>query len=205
MSAVFATAPRWGGLFTGSKDKPGTTAGWPWLALRGVLAITLGVVAFLFPVRALFAFAMVFAAYALVDGIASLMAGLRREGRSWMLMLSGVAGIATAALFVLMPMLMTVSYALVVPILVSAWAIVTGGFELAAAIRLRSKVEGAWLLGLSGLLSVLLGAAVLAVVGLDPVATMFATAWIIGAYALLGGVLLIALAVRLRRHATAAG
>jgi uncharacterized membrane protein HdeD (DUF308 family) len=46
-----------------------------------VLALILGTVAFLFPVSALFAFTMVFAAYAGADGLLSTMAGVRGATR----------------------------------------------------------------------------------------------------------------------------
>ena len=46
--------------------------------LRGVLALMLGVAAILYPLGALFAFTMTFAAYAFVDGLLS----MRREARA---------------------------------------------------------------------------------------------------------------------------
>lgn len=126
---------------------------WGWFAVRGVLALLLGVVAILFPVSALFAFTMVFAAYAGADGLLSTIAGVRgataREERWWALVLRGVIGIAVAALFVLMPFAATVSYALVTLGMLSAWAILAGVLEIAPAVRLRKEIEGEWLLGLS--------------------------------------------------------
>ena len=59
---------------------------WGWIVFRGVLALALGVVSFLFPLSALFAFAMVFAAYAGADGILSMVAavrGSRRKEERW--------------------------------------------------------------------------------------------------------------------------
>jgi uncharacterized membrane protein HdeD (DUF308 family) len=202
MSFVFAAAPGWGGFFAGKETKSGKSRAWVWWALRGVLAITLGALAFIFPVSAVFAFAMLFAAYALVDGFAALAVGLRHERRSWPLLLSGAAGIVTAVLFLLAPAIFTLSYAVLLPSLAAAWAIITGGLELAAAISLRGKTDGVLLLGISGLLSLLLGAAVLAVVVLNPLVTVVTTAWMIGAYALIGGAALIAFALSLRRSAT---
>jgi uncharacterized membrane protein HdeD (DUF308 family) len=54
---------------------------WGWIVFRGVLALALGVVSFLFPLSALFAFAMVFAAYAGADGILSMVAAVRGARR----------------------------------------------------------------------------------------------------------------------------
>ena len=203
MSFVFAAAPGWGGLFAGKETRSGKSRAWAWWALRGVLAIALGVLAFIFPVSAAFAFAMLFAAYALVDGLAALAVGLRQERRSWPLLLSGAAGVVTAVLFLLAPAIFTLSYAILLPSLAAAWAIITGGLELAAAISLREKTDGVLLLGMSGLLSLLLGIAVLAMVALNPLGTIVTTAWMIGTYALIGGAALTGLALRLRQSANA--
>ena len=177
---------------------------WGWFAVRGVLALLLGVVAILFPVSALFAFTMVFAAYAGADGLLSTIAGVRgataREERWWALVLRGVIGIAVAALFVLMPFAATVSYALVTLGMLSAWAILAGVLEIAPAVRLRKEIEGEWLLGLSGALSIILGLAVPVALAVNPLATILSVAWVIAIYAVVAGVVLIGFGVRLSRR-----
>ncbi|WP_051209652.1 HdeD family acid-resistance protein [Sphingobium quisquiliarum] len=176
---------------------------WSWLLLRGVLALALGIAALLMPVSALFAFTMIFAAYAGADGLLSLAAGLRGAVRKidrWpVLILRGVLGVAAAVLFVLMPLTATVSYALATLVILSAWAIITGLFEIAAAYRLRKSIEGEWLMALSGLLSVVLGMMIIALLYLEPVPTILSVAWLIAGWALIAGFVLIGLALRLRR------
>lgn len=182
---------------------------WGWFVVRGVLALTLGVVAFLFPANALFAFTIVFAAFAGADGILSLIAGIRgatrKEDRWPLLVLRGVLGIAAAVVFVLMPFAMTIGYALATLALLSAWAILTGALEIAAAVRLRKEIEGEWLLALSGALSILLGIAVPVLLYLDPGLTILSAAWVIATYAIIAGVALIGLGLRLRRRASGKG
>ncbi|MGN6358328.1 MAG: HdeD family acid-resistance protein [Novosphingobium sp.] len=177
---------------------------WGWFVVRGVLALVLGTVAVLFPVSALFAFTMVFAAYAGADGLLSTVAGVRgasrKEERWWALVLRGIVGIAVAVLFVLMPFAATVSYALVTLGMLSAWAILTGVLEVVAAIRLRKEIEGEWLLGLSGAVSILLGLAVPVALVITPLATILSVAWVIASYAIIAGVVLIGLGLRLRRR-----
>jgi uncharacterized membrane protein HdeD (DUF308 family) len=177
---------------------------WGWFVVRGILALVLGAAAVLFPVSALFAFAMVFAAYAGADGLLSTIAGVRgarrKEERWWALVLRGIVGMAVAVLFVLMPFAATVSYALATLGILSAWAIITGVLELAAAIRLRKAIEGEWLLALSGVLSILLGLAVPVALVVTPLATILSVAWVIAGYAVIAGFVLVGLGLRLRRQ-----
>lgn len=175
---------------------------WGWLLLRGALTLALGIVAMLFPVNALFAFTILFAAYAGVDGLLSLIAGVRgaaNKADRWLVSaLRGVLGITAAVLFVLMPFAFTVTYALATLVVLSAWAISTGAIEMVAAYRLRKAIKREWLLGLSGLLSILLGLAVLTLLYLDPLTSILSVAWLIAAWAIIAGVVLVALAFRLR-------
>jgi len=177
---------------------------WGWFMVRGVLALILGTVAFLFPVSALFAFTMVFAAYAGADGLLSTIAGVRgatrKEERWWTLILRGIIGLGVAVLFLAVPIVATVSYALATLCMLSAWAILTGVLEVVAAIRLRKEIEGEWLLGLSGVLSLLLGLAVPVALYVNPPATILSVAWVIAIYAVIAGVVLIGLGLRLRRR-----
>ena len=150
MTSISATVPHTGAGSDARTGVPLLSRNWGWFVVRGVLALTLGAVAFLFPLSALFAFTMVFAAYAGADGLLSTIVGIRgarrKEERWWALVLRGIVGIAAAALFVLMPFVATVSYALATLGLLSAWAMLTGVLEITAAIRLRrrSKANGCW-------------------------------------------------------------
>jgi len=81
-------------------------------------------------------------------------------------------------------------------IFIGAWAIVTGIFELVAAIRLRKIIRGEWLLALSGIMSIIFGVLVFAFPGAGAVGI----AWILGAYSAAAGLILIMLGVRLRTH-----
>jgi uncharacterized membrane protein HdeD (DUF308 family) len=180
------------------------THNWGWFMLRGVLALILGVCAIVFPLSALFAFTLVFAAYSFVDGIASLMAGIRgaRAGERWgALVFLGITGILVGVIFVLLPMIATATYAFVSILMLAIWSIITGLFEIMAAIRLRKEIEGEWLLGLSGAVSLLLGIGIAALVLPNPAATILSAAWLIAIYAFIVGVALVAQAFRLKGEA----
>jgi uncharacterized membrane protein HdeD (DUF308 family) len=180
---------------------------WGWLVVRGVLALALGVAAILFPLGALYAFTLLFAAFAFVDGIASLVAGVRgaRAGERWgALVFRGIVGIAVGVLFVLMPMISTLSYAYVTIAMLAAWSVIAGLLEIQAAVRLRKEIEGEWLLGLSGAVTVLLGIAIIVLVMPNPAATLLSAAWLIAIFAIISGLVLVAQGLRLRGKAGAA-
>jgi uncharacterized membrane protein HdeD (DUF308 family) len=177
---------------------------WGWVLLRGILALALGVAAIIFPLSAIFAFTLLFAAYAFVDGIASLVAGTRsaRSGERWGAMVfRGITGILVGVIFVLLPMLATVTYAFLTVIMVAVWSVIAGIFEISAAIRLRKAIQGEWLLGLAGAFSLLLGLAILVLVIPNPVATILSAAWLIAIYAFAAGFVLVAQAFSLKRLA----
>src|SRR5207237_433779 len=80
----------------------------------------------------------------------------------------------------------------------AAWAILTGVLEIVAAVRLRRELTGEWRLVLSGVLSIVFGVLVM----LAPGAGALAMVLLIGAYSIVFGALLLALAQRLRRLST---
>lgn len=178
---------------------------WGWVMARGVLLVILGLLAGLAPGWALFSFALLFAAFSFADGVLAIASGIRGATHSrerwWVLVLSGIAGIAVGVLFVLFPLLSTMAYALFAVMVVAGWAIATGVLEIAAAIRLRREIEGEWLLGLAGALSVLLGIGLIALAWIDPGVTVLSIGWLIAIYALIAGIALIVLALRLRKRA----
>ena len=177
---------------------------WGWFLFRGIIALILGILAIVFPFSALTAFAFLFALFAFVDGISLLVSGLagasQHRERWWGLVIAGLVGIAVGIIYIAWPGLSTVSYALVFLVVVAIWAIVNGIGQIGAAIRLRREIEGEWLLAIAGIFSILLGVAILVVTAAVPQASLVTVGLIIGFWALLAAVALIALAFRLRGH-----
>jgi uncharacterized membrane protein HdeD (DUF308 family) len=156
------------------------TKNWWAFALQGVLAIAVGVAAFI----------AVFAAYAVVTGVTALVAGLSTpNGPNWSLVLGGIAGIAIAAFTVAQPN----NTALAVVLLVGIYAIATGVAQIGAAYTLGS-LSNTWLLGLSGVISVAFGVLLIA----NPGTGVLAVLYLIGFYAIFAGIALIAFGLRLR-------
>ncbi len=168
---------------------------WWMLAWRGVFAILFGVLAFFWPGITLLTLVALFAAYALLGGVASIagaLANRRRDEDWWMPLLIGLVGVGAAIISVLRPGLT----ALVFVLLVGAHALVTGVLDIAFAIRLRKLIHDEWLLILSGAVSIVFGVLVF----LFPSAGALALIWLISLYAVLAGALMLGLALRLRAH-----
>jgi len=169
---------------------------WWILALRGIIAIIFGILAFVLPGMTLLTLVFLFGIYALINGILALAHALsapKGYPRFGAMIFTGLISIAAGVLAFIWPGLTALSLVL----LIAAWAIVSGIFEIATAIRLRRVIQHEWLLALGGVLSIVLGV----VISLQPDAGALALLWWIGGFAIVFGVLLVALAFRVRRGA----
>jgi len=168
---------------------------WWAFVLRGVVAILFGLLCFLLPHMALLTLIFLFGFFALADGIFNIIAAFRRTGPRqfpwWALLIEGIISIIAGVIAFVLPVAAAVGLLL----LIAAWAVATGIMEIVAAIRLRKQITGEWLLVLSGLLSITFGVLLF----LFPRAGALAVLIWIGAYAIVFGILLIALGVRLRK------
>jgi uncharacterized membrane protein HdeD (DUF308 family) len=169
------------------------TRNWWLVALRGTLAVIFGAAAFVWPGVTLEVLVLLFGAYAFVDGVLVFSFGLMAAGDGeqwWPLVLSGILGIGLGVLTFARPATM----ALALVYVVGFWAIVTGLLEIVAAIRLRDVISGEWLMGLSGVVSIIFGVLVLA----QPSSGALALVYLFGFYAILAGLSQIGLGFRLR-------
>jgi len=163
---------------------------WWAFALRGVAAILFGVLAFVWPGMTLAVLVLLWGAYALVDGVLALISAFRTNNdHRWGLLLEGLVGIGAGLVTFVWPGLT----ALVLLYIIAAWALITGVLELIAAFRLRRAIRDEWWLVLGGVASLLFGVVLLAA----PAAGALALVWLIAAYAIVFGVLMVALALRL--------
>jgi len=125
---------------------------WSWVLVRGIAALLFGLITLFNPAISLAALVLVFGAYALVDGVFTIVAVIKK-GRSepyWAaLLISGILGIGIGILTFIMPGITAIALLY----LIAAWAVVIGIAEIVAAIRLRKEVKGEWVLILGGVLS----------------------------------------------------
>lgn len=172
---------------------------WWAVGLRGLCALLFGIAIFFWPAISLIVLVLLFGLYSLTDGIITIVSVVRereRHKRWWLFLLQGIAGVVAGIMTFLWPGIS----ALVLLYIIAAWAIVTGIFEIAAAVQLRKEIEGEWLLALGGIASLIFG---VLLVG-SPGAGALAVVWLIGAYSALFGILLLFLAFRLRDRAAPA-
>jgi uncharacterized membrane protein HdeD (DUF308 family) len=164
---------------------------WWALALRGLFAVLFGLLAIFMPHKTLLVLVLLFGAYAFLDGIFDLVSAVRSPSRHWAFLLEGIVGIIAGVATFVWPRIT----GMVLLYLIAFWAISTGLFEILAGIRLRTAIANEMLLVLTGILSLLFGILII----IFPGAGALAIAFWIGAYALIFGIMLIALAFRLRR------
>jgi uncharacterized membrane protein HdeD (DUF308 family) len=166
------------------------TGKWWAVGLRGLFAILLGIVAFVWPGLTIETLVIVFGAYAIVDGIFAIVAAgtsASLGGRWGGMLFEGILSIIAGIMAFVWPGIT----ALALLWLIATYAFVTGLLEIAAAFQLAGS-KG-WLLGLSGALSI--GFSILLVVW--PASGLLSLAWLIGFYALSFGFTLVGLAYQL--------
>ena len=167
---------------------------WWMVAARGLVSVAFGIAALVAPQQTLAWLIGLFGLFALADGLFTMGAGL---AVSWLtLFLEGFVGIAVGLVTLFAPTSFTEQW-LVVNI--AAYAVLTGGIELAGAWTLKPRARGAmvqgnWLLGLNGAVSLLFGAALFTNTGMEH-ATLIV--WL-GAFALVSGFLLLAFALNVK-------
>ncbi|MCJ2020088.1 MULTISPECIES: HdeD family acid-resistance protein [unclassified Methylobacterium] len=172
---------------------------WWLVALRGVVAMLFGALAFVAPGAFVLSLVLFFAAYTLTDGIFAILGAIRaaQHHERWgFLLLEGIVDIVVAVAAVLVPAAAVWAFVL----LLAGWALVTGGLMIAAAFRLHLHY-GRWWLILGGVVSILFGIALL----IEPGMSALVLTWWIGSYSFAFGVLLLILAFKLRSRHGAAG
>lgn len=170
------------------------TQHWWLIALRGMLAIIFGVIALAWPEITIAALVFVFGIYALADGVVSLYSAVARRDlagsdRGW-LALQGVLGVIVGVLVFIWPGIT----ALILLVLIAAWALVTGVLQIVASFTLRREVRNEWWLLIGGILSVIAGIILIVRPGVGALALI----WVIGIYAIVYGIAQLILGFRLR-------
>ena len=165
---------------------------WWLFLLRGIAAILFGILAFAWPGLTLLTLVVVFAIYAIFDGVFAIATAIMgtENHRWWLLLLGGIVSIV-AGLVVLNYPLMS---ATVFVYFLAVWAIMTGIAEILFGVQLRDAIKDEWLYVLGGIVSIIFGVWVLR----EPVAGALAEVWLIAMYALIFGIIQVVLSFRLK-------
>jgi uncharacterized membrane protein HdeD (DUF308 family) len=160
------------------------------VALRGLAALAFGIVALVWPRVTVVVLALVFGAFALVDGAGMLISVARgrvSEGRRNSMLVAGVLGVVAGGLALVWPGVT----ALILAVLIGSWAVITGLLQVWSAVRQGRH----WLVGVIGGLSIAAGILIL----LRPVLGAVAISRVIGAYAVITGLIMLVELARLIR------
>jgi uncharacterized membrane protein HdeD (DUF308 family) len=169
---------------------------WWTTLLRGLVWILFGIVLLAEPGISLVTLTLMFGIFAFIDGVAAVVSaigGRKQYENWWVLLLTGLAGIAVGVLTFINPG----ATALGLLYYIAIWAIATGLFGLMTAIYLRKEIQGEFWLGLAGLASIAFGVLLI----MRPGAGALTVLWLIGAYSIALGLILVILAFETRAFA----
>jgi uncharacterized membrane protein HdeD (DUF308 family) len=173
----------------------GLTRYWWAFLVRGFLAIVFGVLAYVWPTISLAALIIAFGIYALADGIFLVVKAAGNWAAlddRWLLLFEGLLGIGMGAIAFFAPGVTAIGLLFYI----AAWSLSTGFLEIAGAIRLRKEIKGEVWWILSGIASIVFAVFLLIFPGVGILSLL----WLLGVYAIVFGILLIALGIRIRMH-----
>ncbi|MGP6159951.1 MAG: HdeD family acid-resistance protein [Vulcanimicrobiaceae bacterium] len=168
------------------------TSKWWTFLVRGLVTLALAAFAFSAPAATASALVYVFAAYFIISGVVSLLAGISFTGVGhwWALILMGFVQGALGFVMLAQPGIGPLALAYFFAI----WMISTGLMEISGAVALRSYVSNEFWWILLGIITLAFGFYVV----MRPDLGLLALVYTIGFYAVLAGVSLIAFSFRIK-------
>ncbi|RMG81978.1 MAG: HdeD family acid-resistance protein [Chloroflexi bacterium] len=164
---------------------------WWLFMVRGFAAVLFGAISLFMPGLTLAALVISFGVFAIVSGAATAYHAFnaRHEQHDWWVQLmEGFVGIVAGILTLTWPDIASLGLLF----FIAAWAISSGLLQIVTAFQLRKEIDNEWMLGISGLLSILFGLFIIRF----PLGGALAIASIIGIYAMTYGILMFALGWR---------
>ena len=167
---------------------------WWTLAFRGALLILLGILAFVNPGGTAAGFVQYAGILMILEGAVAIFAGIAGKAPGedrWFVGLEGLLSIVIGFLIFRASVVVLVGVAF----LLAAWMMIGGVIKIAQAIQLRKEIEGEFWMGLAGFIGVLSGLIIFAEPGIG-IATL---SWIAGTFALLAGIFLVMMSLKLKK------
>jgi uncharacterized membrane protein HdeD (DUF308 family) len=170
-----------------------------WLGIvRGIFAIIFGILALTWPAETAVILTLVFAVYAIVDGIVNIVGAIatRNEDSTWgWLLAQGILTLIVGVLAIFAPLYAASFVVLFVLWVIAIWAVIGGIFGIPAAASLGAS-GGAKALGIIlAILAIILGIALIVVLVTNPESALNGFVWLVGVYALIAGVVMIIAAI----------
>jgi uncharacterized membrane protein HdeD (DUF308 family) len=164
---------------------------WAFL-IRGLVALVLAALCLMMPGPTASALVYIVAAYFIVAGVVSVVAGVSFAGAGswWLLVITGIVQAFLGFLMLSQPLMGPLALAY----LFAIWTMMTGVTEISSAIALRNVINNEFWWIVLGIITLAAGAFVLIVPGLG----LLALVYTIGFYAIFAGISLISLAFRLK-------
>lgn len=168
---------------------------WWLIAVRGVFAILLGLLALIWPGLTFEVLILILGLYILVEGIVATLSGLTSIGsKHWLLLLlEGLLGIVIGWILFAKPWELLIALPLFVQIF-GIWIVATGILRIIFSFEVRKSMKDELFMILSGLISMLIGFILLT----QPISGILLLIWIFGFSAIFTGILFIAFAMRLK-------
>ena len=173
---------------------------WWIFALRGIIAIVFGLASLSWPALTLGVMVLLFGFFALFEGGLTILTSFGKgdEKGGWTLLIEGLAGILACVIVLLGSSIGIMLWPRVAAVMlvyyIAGWSLLAGLFKIITAFRIRAEVKGEWVLGLSGLISILVGLILI----LRPGAGVLAVAWLIGIFAIILGIFGLLLGLKFR-------
>ena len=165
------------------------------LVTRGIIAVIIGLIAVFWPGVTLGILVILFAAFALLDGaigITMSIVSARQKERWWPFLIEGILGLVIGLIAIVWPEVTLV----VLIYLIALWALVTGAFELVAALTVDWVPGARWFLGIAGAFSVVLSILLF----FYPLAGAQVIVLLLGIYAIAFGIVLLVTGFRARKE-----
>jgi uncharacterized membrane protein HdeD (DUF308 family) len=153
---------------------------------RGLAAIVFGVLTLVWPKISLLALVLMFGIFAIITGITAIVASLRnREEPHWgLLLFEGILGVLAGTVALVWPGITALAFLF----LIAGWAIMTGILEVVAPLSFPMSGGRGLLSVLSGIVSIAFGVLIAA----QPASGLLAVVWLIGVYAIIIGIMQVA-------------
>ncbi|MFD6175834.1 MULTISPECIES: HdeD family acid-resistance protein [unclassified Isoptericola] len=170
---------------------------WYWPVIRGVLALLFGLLAIFLPDKTPGLLVQVFGVFVLIDGLVSIIDGIRRRGTSAGSVNTGI-GIVSLVVGALMLFIPNFFLGFVL-VLIAIWALLVGLLQLFVVPTMRRRGGASWVWNLIvGLLLIALAV----VCFVNPSSAIVGLSIVIGVFAVIIGIVMIALGVKLHQLGT---